>query len=566
MINIGKEIETNEDIGINLQNLIATRLLIQANAGGGKSWLIRRILEQSHGKVQQIVIDLEGEFSTLREKYDYLLVGADGEIPANIRTAELLAKRLMELRVSTIIDLSELKHHERILFVKRFLDALINLPKKLWRPCLFLIDEAHQFCPQVSKCESTGSVIDLMTRGRKRGYCGILATQRISKLHKDACAETNNRLIGRTGLDIDRKRASEELGFTKKEDEISLRHLKPGQFYAFGSSISEKIIKVKVGGVKTKHPEAGKGGIIKASSTPDNIKRLLKDVIDLPKEAEEELRTVNDYKNKVMELKRQVRILGTSKPKPEIDEKQLQRAMEQGFNKGKSESQNDIKGLQFSAKKLLDKLNKINQMSSTKTKVAIEELYKTKKLASMVALKNQTLVQVLKPIKSLPPVPEPSILSDDETALGLCEKKIYSLICQYPEKVFSKRQLGVFTGYAHTSGSFGNSIRRLITLGLIEKNGDSVKLLNIDNSLIGDFNFSKEVIISNLGKCEKEIYEILLENPDQEFSREELAEQTPSQYTGSSGSFGNSLGRLKTFGLIQRKGDIIKLNPELLEI
>jgi len=34
----------------------------------------------------------------------------------------------MELRVSTIIDLSELKHHERILFVKRFLDALIFLP------------------------------------------------------------------------------------------------------------------------------------------------------------------------------------------------------------------------------------------------------------------------------------------------------------------------------------------------------------------------------------------------------------------------------------------------------
>src|SRR5689334_16314253 len=30
-----------------------TRLLIQANSGGGKSWLIRRLLEQSHGKVQQ---------------------------------------------------------------------------------------------------------------------------------------------------------------------------------------------------------------------------------------------------------------------------------------------------------------------------------------------------------------------------------------------------------------------------------------------------------------------------------------------------------------------------------
>ncbi len=111
---IGKNTETNENVQIDLQRLISTRLLIQANSGGGKSWLIRRLLEQTHGKVQQIVIDLEGEFSTLREKYDYLLVGKDGEIPANIQTAELLARKLLILNVSAIIDLSELKHHERI--------------------------------------------------------------------------------------------------------------------------------------------------------------------------------------------------------------------------------------------------------------------------------------------------------------------------------------------------------------------------------------------------------------------------------------------------------------------
>jgi DNA helicase HerA-like ATPase len=46
-------------------------------------------------------------------------------------------------------------------------------------------------------------VIALMSQGRKRGYCGILATQRLSKLHKDAAAECNNVLIGRTWLDVD---------------------------------------------------------------------------------------------------------------------------------------------------------------------------------------------------------------------------------------------------------------------------------------------------------------------------------------------------------------------------
>lgn len=132
---IGKNLETGKNVELDLSRLISTRLLIQANAGAGKSWLIRRILEQTHGKVQQIVLDLEGEFSTLREEYDYLLVGKDGEIPANIQTAELLARKLLKLNVSTIIDLSELKHHERILFVKRFLDSLVNAPRELWHPC-----------------------------------------------------------------------------------------------------------------------------------------------------------------------------------------------------------------------------------------------------------------------------------------------------------------------------------------------------------------------------------------------------------------------------------------------
>ncbi len=119
----------SNDTNLDLKKLVASRLLLNANSGGGKSWAIRRLLEQTHGQIQHIVIDLEGEFTTLREKYDYLLVGQGGDVPVSIRTAELLARRLLELNVSTIIDLSELKHPERITFVKRFLDSLMNAPK-----------------------------------------------------------------------------------------------------------------------------------------------------------------------------------------------------------------------------------------------------------------------------------------------------------------------------------------------------------------------------------------------------------------------------------------------------
>jgi len=130
---------------IDLPTLIDTRLLIQANSGGGKSWLIRRLLEQSYGKVQQIVLDMEGEFSTLRERFDYILAGKNSDIPAEPRSAGLLGRRLLELNASAIIDLYELPQQERKRFVKLFLEALINAPKHLWHPVLVVIDEAHVY-------------------------------------------------------------------------------------------------------------------------------------------------------------------------------------------------------------------------------------------------------------------------------------------------------------------------------------------------------------------------------------------------------------------------------------
>ncbi len=47
---------------IDLQKLLETRLLVQAQSGGGKSWCLRRLLEQTAPHVQQLVLDPEGEY------------------------------------------------------------------------------------------------------------------------------------------------------------------------------------------------------------------------------------------------------------------------------------------------------------------------------------------------------------------------------------------------------------------------------------------------------------------------------------------------------------------------
>lgn len=287
----------NIGIPIDLNKLLETRLLIQAGSGGGKSGTIRKILEEASGKVQVIALDIEGELVTIREKYDFALLGKDGDIPLSVRYADILAHKLLETNISAVIDLYELKHNDRIEFVKKFLESMINAPKNLWHDCIIVIDEAHLFCSEKNNEASKLAVIDLLTRGRKRGFCGVLATQRLSKLNKDAAAECYNKLIGKTGLDIDQKRAGEELGFTTKEKFRNLRNLKRQEFYAFGNAISDEVKFFKVDNCKTKFPERGK--VVTAPPTPGAIKRILSKLEDIPQEAEAELRTKAELENKI---------------------------------------------------------------------------------------------------------------------------------------------------------------------------------------------------------------------------------------------------------------------------
>jgi hypothetical protein len=302
-----KKASLGAGIDIDVSQLIKSRLLVQANSGGGKSYTLRRLCEQTFGLVQHIIIDPEGEFYTLREKYDYSLLGKGGDGPADLKSATLLARRLLELGVSAIVDISELGvRRER--FVKLFLEALVAVPRDLWRPVLVVVDEAHKFCPEKGRgeSESTAAVIDLMTVGRKRGFCGVLATQRVSKLNKDAAAECNNKLIGRCSLDVDRKRAGEELGFSDKDNILSLRDLEAGEFFAYGPALSKTITKFKVGKVQTTHPEAGE---VAPPVTPPRakVKKVFEQLRDLPQEAEEESKNVAELQQEVRKLKAELR-------------------------------------------------------------------------------------------------------------------------------------------------------------------------------------------------------------------------------------------------------------------
>ena len=89
-----------EPVTFDVEELLATRLLVQGNSGSGKSHLLRRLLEESAGLVQQVVIDPEGDFVSLAEPFGHVVIDGAAYSPAEI---EALARRIRAHRASVVL-------------------------------------------------------------------------------------------------------------------------------------------------------------------------------------------------------------------------------------------------------------------------------------------------------------------------------------------------------------------------------------------------------------------------------------------------------------------------------
>ncbi len=238
---------------MDLEELLATRLLVQGNSGSGKSHLLRRLLEQSAPWVQQCIIDPEGDFVTLADKFGHVVVDAARTEAELVR----IAGRIRQHRVSVIVNLEGLDADQQMKAAAAFLNGMFDAEREHWYPVLVVVDEAQLFAPAVAgevsdeaRRVSLGAMTNLMCRGRKRGLAGVIATQRLAKLAKNVAAEASNFLMGRTFLDIDMARAADLLGMDRRQAE-QFRDLQRGSFVALGPAVSRRPMPVTIGTVET---------------------------------------------------------------------------------------------------------------------------------------------------------------------------------------------------------------------------------------------------------------------------------------------------------------------------
>ena len=268
---------SGEPLAMDLEELLSTRLLVQGNSGSGKSHLLRRLLEQSTGHVQQAIVDPEGDFVGFAEHYGHVVVDADRS-PAELAR---IADRIRRHRASVVLNLEGLDAEEQMRCAAAFLNGLFDADRDCWFPMLIAVDEAQLFAPAVAgdvsdeaRKLSLGAMTNLMCRGRKRGLAGIIATQRLAKLAKNVAAEASNFLMGRTFLDIDMMRAADLLGMERRQAE-AFRDLESGRFVALGPALSRRPVEVKIGAVETR-PRSGRPSLLPLpDARPDALQDLI---------------------------------------------------------------------------------------------------------------------------------------------------------------------------------------------------------------------------------------------------------------------------------------------------
>lgn len=576
------------DIGtrIDLDDLIESRMLIQANSGGGKSGVSRVMMEECFNKIPFIVLDKKGEYFTLKELHSDIIVigGPNGDIALSMQAAPLLARHIVSNRLTVVIDMISMESDDqRAIFIRDFLRGMMNLPQDMWHQYLVFIEEAHQFCGQQDKMPSGKYVRNLMSEGRKMGFAGILITQRIAKLHKDAAAECNNKFIGRTFLDVDMKRSADEMGLIG-QDRNKLRELKPRHFWAFGTSIEPHYVhEVKIKEARTSFPKAGTKIDKKPTKPTDRIKQALAKLNELPQEAQRELKTIKDLQAEVSRLNNELK--NKRKTGYSVDTvpdkvhsaaiKELDKVADErnrlrtDFSK-MEEAAMMYKKLYGSAVKALDnviniatkamggeKLTGLHKIELPQEPMHISRAIGNKNTLSGIE-RTQNGIKVTK--------------ANDQTGLGKCAREVIRFLASYPQRSFSKAQIGIATGYSPGSGGFNNALSELNCRQLILRDGkikvNSDELYEIEQILgsLEPQEYNIETYKENLGKCEREIYEVLLQNPHDKFSKQTLAQRTETTYSPDSGGFNNALSRLNTLELIERSNGVIRLNPELIEL
>jgi len=215
--------------------VLTGRAFITGKSGSGKSntasVVIEELLEDGH---PTLIVDTDGEYWGLKERYEILHVGAGDDVDLQVgpEHASKLADLALEERVPIILDVSEyLDEDTADDLVRETARELFKREKRLERPFLLVVEECHEYIPEGGGLDDTGKMlIRVAKRGRKRGLGIMGISQRPANVKKDFITQCEWIAWHRLTWENDTKVVRRVLD-TDTVDSVNVKDLADGQAF-----------------------------------------------------------------------------------------------------------------------------------------------------------------------------------------------------------------------------------------------------------------------------------------------------------------------------------------------
>jgi len=370
-------LEISDDLQLRLEDVIGKFIAILGIRGSGKTNTAAVLLEELlKFNFPLTIVDIDGEYWGLKEKYEILVVGKSEnvDVEIDVEHAEQIAEVSLSKNVSVILDVSGFLYEDTYRLLLNYFKRIWDLAGKYRKPYEIVLEEAHEFIPQGIRTDLKEVLVKIALRGRKRGLGAIVVSQRSAKVEKDALTQAEILFLHKVIHPSDLKVYKEILPLPPKDVGNLVSSLEIGECIFYYGEICKPVhIRLRktfhagytptLGEVKSPTLKTISEEIIKSikeltaskRKKMDKIERLEQEIDNLKAELREKERTIQRL-NEELEILRKIKV--EIEPSAIFD--LINGNIKEVNKEQKSEFENLPKEVKEHAKRLVNRLNKLS--------------------------------------------------------------------------------------------------------------------------------------------------------------------------------------------------------------
>lgn len=214
------------------QTLVGRGIAVLGITGSGKTNTAAVLIEELlSNDLPLTIVDIEGEYWGLKERFEILVAGRSehAELEIGPENAGKLAEISIKRGISVILNLSDFTQEESYEFLLEYFKSLWITSSLTRQPYQIVLEEAHEFVPQSTSTALKQVLTRIALRGRKRGLGIILMSQRSAKVEKDVLTQASLLFLHKVVHPIDLRVYKDLIPLPAAQVEDMVRRLRPGE-------------------------------------------------------------------------------------------------------------------------------------------------------------------------------------------------------------------------------------------------------------------------------------------------------------------------------------------------